>query len=41
MIRKGDKLICWKKILSSEELETCNEELPLPCPYCENKLELR
>lgn len=41
MIKSGDKLVCWKNILSSEELETCNEELPLHCPYCNNKLELR
>ncbi len=40
MVKKGDKLICWKNILSSEELDTCDEELPLHCPYCENKLEL-
>jgi len=41
MVKKGDKLICWKNILSSEELETCDEELPLHCPYCQNKLELK
>ncbi|TKJ23845.1 MAG: heavy metal translocating P-type ATPase [Promethearchaeota archaeon Loki_b32] len=41
MVQKGDKLICWKNILSNEELETCDEELPLHCPYCENKLELK
>ncbi|MFX1391206.1 MAG: heavy metal translocating P-type ATPase [Promethearchaeota archaeon] len=41
MVRKGDKLVCWKNILNSEELETCDEELPLHCPYCENKLELK
>lgn len=41
MVQKGDKLICWKNILSSEELETCEEELPLHCPYCENKMELK
>jgi len=41
MVQKGDKLVCWKNILSSEELETCDEELPLHCPYCENKLELK
>lgn len=40
MVKKGDKLICWKNILSSEELETCDEELPLHCPYCQEKLEL-
>ena len=41
MVKKGDKLICWKNILSSEELETCDEELPLHCPYCQEKLELQ
>ncbi len=41
MVQKGDKLICWKNILSNEELESCEEELPLHCPYCEEKLELR
>ena len=40
MIQRGDKLICWKNILSSDELETCDEELPLHCPYCQNKLDL-
>ncbi|MFX1496685.1 MAG: heavy metal translocating P-type ATPase [Promethearchaeota archaeon] len=41
MVKKGDKLVCWKNILSSDELETCNEELPLHCPYCNHKLELK
>ncbi|MBA7633494.1 Cadmium-transporting ATPase [subsurface metagenome] len=41
MVQKGDKLICWKNIFSSEELETCDEELPLHCPYCQEKLELK
>jgi len=41
MIQKGEKLVCWKNILSSEELETCGEELPLHCPYCEEEMELQ
>jgi len=41
MVQKEDKLVCWKNILSSEELETCYEELPLHCPYCQNKMELK
>ncbi len=41
MVKKGEKLVCWKNILSSEELETCDEELPLHCPYCADKLELQ
>ncbi len=40
MVEKGERLVCWKSILSSEELETCDEELPLHCPYCQDKLEL-
>ena len=41
MVKKGEKLVCWKSILSSEELETCDEELPLHCPYCEDKMDLK
>jgi Cd2+/Zn2+-exporting ATPase len=41
MVKRGDKLVCWKNILSSKELETCDEELPLHCPYCNEKLELK
>ena len=41
MVKKGEKLVCWKNILSSQELETCDEELPLHCPYCQEKLELK
>ncbi|MFX0084003.1 MAG: heavy metal translocating P-type ATPase [Candidatus Hodarchaeota archaeon] len=41
MIQKGDKLVCWKNIISSDDLETCYEELPLHCPYCQNKMELQ
>jgi len=41
MIKKEDNLICWKNILSSEELETCDEELPLHCPHCQERMELK
>ncbi len=41
MIQDGEKLICWRKMIKSEELETCNEELPINCPHCNNKLELK
>ncbi len=41
MVKKGERLVCWKSILSSEELETCDEELPLHCPYCQDKMDLR
>ena len=40
MLESEDKLICWRKMLGSEELEPCEEELPLFCPNCEKKLEL-
>ena len=40
MLESEDKLICWRKMLNSEELEPCEEELPLFCPNCEKKLEL-
>ena len=41
MVKRGDKLICWKNIISSEELETCDEELPLDCPHCQSQLTLQ
>ncbi|MFX1279229.1 MAG: heavy metal translocating P-type ATPase [Promethearchaeota archaeon] len=40
MVQKGDKLVCWKNIINNDELETCEEQLPLHCPYCEEKMEL-
>ncbi|MFW9782961.1 MAG: heavy metal translocating P-type ATPase [Candidatus Heimdallarchaeota archaeon] len=41
MVQRKDKLVCWKNILSNDEMETCDEELPLHCPYCNNRLELK
>jgi hypothetical protein len=41
MVQRGDKLVCWKNIISTGELETCNEELPLHCSYCTNELEVQ
>ncbi len=38
MIEKDGKLICWRKLLNSEDLEPCPEELPLFCPKCNNEL---
>jgi hypothetical protein len=40
MIEKDGKLICWRKLLNNEDLELCQEELPLFCPKCNNKLEI-
>ena len=40
MIEKEGKLVCWRKLLNSDELEPCEEELPLFCPKCENQLEV-
>ena len=40
MIQFQDKLVCWRKILNSAELEPCEEEIVLNCPVCNGKLEL-
>jgi Cd2+/Zn2+-exporting ATPase len=40
MIQSEDKLICWRKMLNSDILESCEQELPLFCPSCNNKLSL-
>jgi len=39
--KDNDKLICWRKMLDSEGLEPCEEELPLFCPKCERLLEIK
>ena len=40
MVEKEGKLICWRNLLGSDELEPCEEELPLFCPKCKNELEI-
>lgn len=39
--KDNEKLICWRKMLDSEGLEPCEEELPLFCPKCESLLEVK
>ncbi|MFX1277276.1 MAG: heavy metal translocating P-type ATPase [Promethearchaeota archaeon] len=41
MIQEGENLVCWRKLFSSDNLEPCDEELPLFCPYCNNSLEFK
>jgi len=41
MIKEGEKLVCWRKLLSSDDLEPCDEELPLFCPNCQNNLDVK
>ncbi|MHA1498512.1 MAG: heavy metal translocating P-type ATPase [Promethearchaeota archaeon] len=40
MLKSEDHLVCWRKLLNSDELEPCEEELPLFCPHCENELKI-
>jgi Cd2+/Zn2+-exporting ATPase len=40
MIINEGKLVCWKNMLSCEYLESCEEEIPLNCPQCNNSLEV-
>jgi Cd2+/Zn2+-exporting ATPase len=40
MVKSEEKLVCWRKLLSSDDLEPCDEELPLLCPQCNNELEV-
>ena len=40
MLQEGEKLVCWRKLLNSDAMEPCEEELPLYCPKCESALEL-
>jgi len=41
MIFSEGKLICWKKMFNSKHLEPCEEEFPLSCPRCNNKLDIQ
>ncbi|MHA1804768.1 MAG: hypothetical protein ACTSU4_09600, partial [Promethearchaeota archaeon] len=41
MILEDDKLVCWRKMLIDENLEPCEEELPLDCPICNQKYDLQ
>jgi Cd2+/Zn2+-exporting ATPase len=40
MVKTEKKLVCWRKLLSSDELEPCEEEFPLLCPECSSELEV-
>lgn len=41
MVPSKEKLVCWRKLLASDELEPCEEELPMSCPICNNKMDLK
>jgi len=40
MVKTKKKLVCWRKLLNSDELKPCEEEIPLLCPQCNNELEV-
>ncbi|TFG06086.1 MAG: cation-translocating P-type ATPase [Promethearchaeota archaeon] len=35
------KLICWRKMLDGDDIDTCEEELLLICPNCNKSLEVK
>ena len=37
--KNGESLVCWKKLLNNKEIESCEEEISLSCPYCKNLLD--
>ncbi len=41
MIQEGERLVCWRKLFNDDDLEVCQEELPLFCPHCKNGLKLK
>ncbi|MFO8017002.1 MAG: cation-translocating P-type ATPase [Promethearchaeia archaeon] len=34
MIKEGEQLVCWKRLLNGNKAEVCKEELELECPQC-------
>lgn len=41
MVQEGEKLVCWRKLLISDDLDSCIEEIPLYCPQCKSTLEVK
>ncbi|TFG23808.1 MAG: cation-translocating P-type ATPase [Promethearchaeota archaeon] len=41
MLKEGESLVCWRKLFNDDDLEVCQEELPLFCPHCKNGLKLK
>jgi Cd2+/Zn2+-exporting ATPase len=41
MIQQDKTLVCWKKLLHTDQLEYCEKEIPLYCPNCNNLLEVK
>jgi len=41
MLPLGENLVCWKRMLDSQYLEPCEEEIPLTCPICSNQLQIQ
>lgn len=37
MILSEGKLVCWRKMFNSKNLESCEEEIPLDCPICNER----
>lgn len=40
MIKKENKLICWRNMVESDFLEPCDESIELECPYCDEQLKI-
>jgi Cd2+/Zn2+-exporting ATPase len=40
MLQQGETLVCWRKLLISDDVEPCEVEIPLLCPQCKNILEI-
>lgn len=40
MISKGEKLVCWRRLVESDTFGDCEEEFPLKCPKCNEQVQL-
>ncbi|MBD3194890.1 MAG: heavy metal translocating P-type ATPase [Candidatus Lokiarchaeota archaeon] len=40
MIKRDDKLVCWRKLIDHDQLKPCEEEMPLYCPKCQAELKI-
>ncbi|TXT58847.1 MAG: putative cadmium-transporting ATPase [Promethearchaeota archaeon] len=40
MIKEGEKLVCWRRLIETDTLENCEQEISLFCPQCQEKLQI-
>ena len=40
MVVSGDNLVCWREMIGNKQIKSCDAQVPLDCPICNNKYEI-